>query len=101
MPGKDKAYEPYNETFKDAAERAGVAGVRWHDLRHTFATWLKNSGASVDEIMVKGGWLTREIVDKRYAVGAVTGVNHLDDVTDLPLTTDQGDNVVPLRRKAQ
>ena len=27
------------KSFKSAVERAGLPRIRWHDLRHTFATW--------------------------------------------------------------
>ena len=33
--------------FRDARERAGLPHVRLHDLRHTAASWLINSGADL------------------------------------------------------
>ena len=39
------------KAFKGAGERAGVEGLRFHDLRHTFASRLVENGA--DLITVK------------------------------------------------
>lgn len=41
--------------FRKALQRAGVQ-ARWHDLRHTFASWLAASGASDRVLMAMGGW---------------------------------------------
>ncbi len=50
-----------------ACRRAKISGLRIHDLRHTFATWLVTEG-KVDLVTVKelGGWKSLEMVE-RYA----------------------------------
>lgn len=42
--------------FLEAAERAGVAPLRWHDLRHTGASWAVQSGVTLQELMALGDW---------------------------------------------
>jgi integrase len=42
------------KAFKKAAERAGGAGLRWHDLRHTSASWAVQRGVTLPELMVLG-----------------------------------------------
>ncbi|MDE1989024.1 MAG: site-specific integrase [Betaproteobacteria bacterium] len=42
--------------FKEAVKRAGLEPLRWHDLRHTFASWAVQNGVRLDELMQLGGW---------------------------------------------
>lgn len=49
-----------------ACERAGIKEFRWHDLRHTWASWHVQSGTSLQELMELGSWTTFEMV-MRYA----------------------------------
>ena len=52
--------------FKNAAERAGLPDLRWHDLRHTWASWAVQSGVTLQELMQLGGWSGYTMV-LRYA----------------------------------
>lgn len=62
--------EPYwqasNRAWYEALERAGLKGFRWHDLRHTWASWAVMSGVSLEELQKLGGWKTLAMVT-RYA----------------------------------
>lgn len=49
-----------------AKRRAGLLNVRWHDLRHTWATWHVLAGTPLDVVQDLGGWKTRIMV-RRYA----------------------------------
>ncbi len=52
--------------FERALKRAGIEDFRWHDLRHTTASYLAMSGASLAEIAEVLGHKTLSMV-KRYA----------------------------------
>lgn len=54
------------KAYRKAVARAGLAGVRWHDLRHTFASWLASEGASDRVLQAMGGWSSPRMV-ARYA----------------------------------
>lgn len=49
-----------------ALRRAGIENFRWHDLRHTWASWLTQQGVPLNVIQEMGGWESSEMV-KRYA----------------------------------
>lgn len=49
-----------------ALKRAGISNFRWHDLRHTWASWLVQSGVSLAALQEMGGWESIEMV-QRYA----------------------------------
>jgi integrase len=56
----------YTKAFKAALERAGIEDFKWHDLRHTFATWHRQAGTPTHELQRLGGWKTGAMVE-RYA----------------------------------
>jgi len=58
--------EVANQTWKSALARAGIQDLRWHDLRHTWATWLRQLGTPTHELQRMGGWKTAAMVE-RYA----------------------------------
>jgi hypothetical protein len=43
-------------SFQEAVKRAGVAPLRWHDLRHTGASWAVQAGVTLPELMMLGDW---------------------------------------------
>jgi integrase len=53
------------KAFRLARQRAGLT-CRWHDLRHTFASWLAREGASDRVLQAMGGW-TSARMPSRYA----------------------------------
>lgn len=54
------------EAFKKAVARSGLTPLRWHDLRHTFASWAVSEGVTLQELMQLGGWKSYAMV-LRYA----------------------------------
>jgi len=49
-----------------ALKRAGIDDFRWHDLRHTWASWHVQSGTPLYVLQELGGWENSEMV-RRYA----------------------------------
>ena len=49
-----------------ALKRAGIENFRWHDLRHTWASWLIQEGVPIYALQEMGGWKSVEMV-RRYA----------------------------------
>lgn len=55
-----------NTAWMNAIKKAGLEDFRFHDLRHTWASWHRQAGTSCDELKDLGGWKSRSMVD-RYA----------------------------------
>lgn len=62
--------KPFNtvntKAWQAAKRRAGIEDFRWHDLRHTWATWQRQAGTPTYELQRLGGWRTGAMVE-RYA----------------------------------
>src|SRR5262249_46518515 len=52
--------------FTHAVKRAGIEDFRWHDFRHTWATWHRKAGTPTHELQRLGGWRSSVMVE-RYA----------------------------------
>ena len=55
-----------NHAWRKALVRAGIDDFKWHDLRHTWASWHVQNGTSLQELQQLGGWVNYEMV-LRYA----------------------------------
>ncbi|MGR2681608.1 tyrosine-type recombinase/integrase [Chromobacterium haemolyticum] len=54
------------KAWRAALVRAGIENFRWHDLRHTWASWLAQAGTPMHVLQELGGWESPEMV-QRYA----------------------------------
>jgi len=54
------------KAWKAALRRAGITDFRWHDLRHTWASWHVQAGTPLHVLQELGGWESVEMV-RRYA----------------------------------
>lgn len=52
--------------WKRCCKGVGIADFRWHDLRHTWASWHVQNGTDIYELKELGGWETIEM-PMRYA----------------------------------
>jgi integrase len=59
-------YKASNRAWYTAVRKAKLKGFRWHDLRHTWASWHVMSGTRLEELQRLGGWATAQMV-QRYA----------------------------------
>lgn len=61
-----KVMQRVGSAWDRSLRRAGIENFRFHDLRHTWASWHVMSGTSLQELMELGGWKSYEMV-LRYA----------------------------------
>ncbi|RNE89842.1 site-specific integrase [Marichromatium sp. AB31] len=68
--GDDTKWMPISKAGKGAwhkaLKRAGIENFRWHDLRHTWASWHVQSGTPLHVLQELGGWQSIAMV-QRYA----------------------------------
>jgi len=71
----------YTKAWQKALKRAGIENFRWHDLRHTWASWLAQKGVPLNDIQEMGGWETASMV-RRYAHLSPAHLAHRAQVLD-------------------
>lgn len=54
------------KAWRNALKRAKIANFRWHDLRHTWASWHTQQGTPQNVLQELGAWSSPEMV-RRYA----------------------------------
>ena len=57
---------PDTKTWRKCLADAGIENFRWHDLRHTWASWHVQNGTSLPVLKELGGWSSYTMVE-RYA----------------------------------
>lgn len=83
-----------NTGWLEAVRKAQLSHFRFHDLRHTWASWHRQAGTSCDELKDLGGWKSRVMVD-RYAKFAT---EHLAAAAARIESAERSKNVVNLLR---
>jgi integrase len=54
------------KAWRAALQRAGIEDFRWHDLRHTWASWHVQAGTPLHVLQELGGWECVDMV-RKYA----------------------------------
>lgn len=67
--------------FNKACEKAGIVDFRFHDLRHTWASWHVQAGTPLFILKELGGWETLEMVRKYAHLDASHLAEYADHVT--------------------
>ena len=67
-----------NHAWRKALIRAGIENFRWHDLRHTWASWHVQAGTPLNVLKDLGGWTSLDMV-LRYAH---LGADHLAEYAE-------------------
>jgi integrase len=82
-----------NTAWVNTIKKAGIEDFRFHDLRHTWASWHRQAGTSCDELKDLGGWKSRNMVD-RYAKFATENLAFAAS----RIESAKDSNVIPLSR---
>lgn len=68
-----------NRAWYAALKACGIENFRWHDLRHTWASWLRQNDVPTWVLQELGGWKSESMV-RRYAH---MSVSHLQPYAEL------------------
>jgi integrase len=66
LPGRAPIKQISTKAWRDARNAAGLPGFRFHDLRHTWASWQVQAETPLKHLQELGGWATMDMV-MRYA----------------------------------
>jgi integrase len=80
----------HTAAFRKAAARAGLDWLRWHDFRHTGASWAVQSGVTLPELMVLGGWKSYRMVLRYGHLAPSNTVEAAKKVAQMSHTGRQG-----------
>lgn len=70
-----------DRVWERSLKKAGIHNFRWHDLRHTWASWLVQRGVPLLVLKEMGGWKKLEMV-MRYAHLATEHLQEHADILD-------------------
>lgn len=74
--------------WRKALKRAGIEDFRWHDLRHTWASWLVQHGTPLYVVQEMGAWESEGMV-RRYAhLAPANLVEHAEVIAGLIASTN-------------
>lgn len=78
-------------TWRAALAKCGITDFRWHDLRHTWASWLRQSDVPTWVLQELGGWKSESMV-RRYAHMSVKHLQpYADQLTFVPKIREGGE----------
>jgi hypothetical protein len=81
------------------AAEVGIENFRWHDLRHTWASWHVQAGTPLHVLQELGGWECVEMVRKYAHLSTEHLADYVDRLSSLRLAAQDG--VATFRLRAQ
>ena len=83
-----------------ALQRSGITEFRWHDLRHTWASWHAQAGTPLHVLQELGGWESADMVRKYAHLSTVHLTEYVDRVSSLRLVAPAGEGVATIQLRA-
>jgi integrase len=87
-------------TWRAALKACGIRDFRWHDLRHTWATWLRQADVPTWVLQELAGWKSETMV-RRYAHISVKHLQPYADQLILPDTAAESAKPLEVRGKSE
>lgn len=70
-----------NHAWRKALARADIEDLRWHDLRHTWASWHVQNGTPLEVLKELGGWESLDMVMRYAHLGGDHLMEHAERIT--------------------
>ncbi len=77
-----------NHAWRKALKRAGIEDFRWHDLRHTWASWHVQNGTPVHVLKELGGWSDLSMVLRYAHLSSDHLQGYAENLSSLPVVTN-------------
>lgn len=90
--------ESNTKAFKAALERANIKDFRWHDLRHTWASWHAQNGTPLHVLKELGGWESIEMVQRYAHLAAEHTAPFAENIALVTISSQS--HILPFRNKA-
>ena len=78
QPNGRKLQNISSKVWKKCLEKAGIENFRWHDLRHTWASWLIQRGVPMAVLKEMGGWENAKMVERYAHLSSENLLKHAD-----------------------
>lgn len=79
-----------NHAWRKALKRADISNFRWHDLRHTWASWHIQQGTPLHVLQELGGWSDASMVRKYAHLSADHLMEYADNLSGVLQGTKLG-----------
>lgn len=71
------------KTWRATLKKVGISDFRWHDLRHTWASWHVQAGTPLHVLQELGGWECVEMVRKYAHLSSEHLAEYVDRLSEL------------------
>jgi integrase len=68
------------KSWRSALKRAGIEDFRWHDLRHTWASWHAQAGTPLNVVQEMAGWKSKEMAQRYSHLSAAHLLVHAERI---------------------
>ena len=76
-------YQVSTKAWYKGLKQAGIDNFRWHDLRHTWASWHVQGGTPLHVLQELGGWESVEMVRKYAHFSSEHLAEYVDRLSEL------------------
>lgn len=89
------------KTWRKTLVQVGISNFRWHDLRHTWASWHVQAGTPLHVLQELGGWECVEMVRKYAHLSSDHLVDFVDRLSSMKqVVGNSGGNVATIQLRA-